>query len=655
MIRRILTVSAVLMAILSCSTQRKVVTIRKSNATATLTLAEDKALPEIATSIGKPHKDTLKIVEDDGREILIMKAIRDEEGDMVATDVIQAAVVTARFRNVAERHGKVDLKFLVTVPSSMMDGKWQIRMIPEMTMLDEDIRLEPVVITGKDYRKAQLRGYQRYERFVQSIITDTTRFIRLHELEVFLERNLHDLYLLKTDSTFISDEQYGSIYGITEQEAVNHYTNQFAASLNRSRMARKDRMFTKYVRVPIVTEGLRLDTVIVSSNGDFNYEYTQTINTVPKLKKVDITLAGAIYEEERSIYDIPRSSPLTFYISSLSTLMEERERYLSAVVERKVEANTACYVSFAQGRSDIDLSLGNNGSEMARIRENLASLIDNEKFDLDSIVVTSSASPEGQESSNIRLSEQRSRSISAYLNRFINHYQDSVSRERGFEIDEDGRIRHYSETGIPFISRSGGENWQMLETLVKDDEGLAETNKEQYRSILTVADNDSRERLLQQQPGYRYIREHLYPRLRVTKLDFHLHRKGMVKDTVHTTVLDTVYARGLDAIRERDYETAVTLLRPYKDFNTAVAFCSMDYNLSALEILEKLEQSPKVLYMEAILYSRLGEEEKAVQCYHNACLQDQSLVHRGNLDPEISVLIERYGLNKDEEEFEYDI
>ena len=133
MIRRIVTVSVVLMAILSCSTQRKVVTIRKSNATATLALAEDKALPELATSIGKPHKDTLKIVEDDGREILIMKAIRDEDGDMVATDVIQAAVVTARFRNVAERHGKVDLKFLVTVPSSMMDGKWQIRMVPEMT------------------------------------------------------------------------------------------------------------------------------------------------------------------------------------------------------------------------------------------------------------------------------------------------------------------------------------------------------------------------------------------------------------------------------------------------------------------------------------------------------------------------------------------
>lgn len=655
MIRRIITASAVLMAILSCSTQKKVVTIRKSNATATLALAEDRALPDIATGIGKPRKDTLKIVEDDGREILIMKAVRNEDGDMVATDVIQAAVVTARFRNVAERHGKVDLKFLVTVPSSMMDGKWQVRMTPEMHILEDSVSLEPVVITGKDYRKAQLRGYQRYERFVQSIITDTTRFIRLHELEVFLERNLHELYLLKNDSTFISDEQYESIYGITQKEAVDHYTNQFAANLNRSRMARKDRMFSKYVRVPIVTEGLRLDTVIVSSNGDFNYEYTQTVNTVPKLKKVDISLSGAIYEEEKSIYDIPESSPLTFYISSLSTLMDERERYLSTVVERRIEANTACYVAFAQGKSAIDLSLGSNGSEMARIKENLASLIDNEKYDLDSIIVTSSASPEGNESSNVRLSEQRSRSIAAYLNRFMEHYQDSVSRERGFEVDEEGRIKHYSETRIPFISRSGGENWQMLDALVRDDREMTGPEKEKYNAVLVTADKDTREKLLQQLNSYRYIREHLYPRLRTTRLDFHLHRKGMVKDTVHTTVLDTVYAKGLDAIRERDYEAAVTLLRPYRDFNTAVAFCSLDYNLSALEILNELEQTPKVLYMKAILYSRIGEEETAVQCYHDACKDDPSLIHRGNLDPEISVLIERYGLNNREDDFEYDI
>ena len=54
-------------------------------------------------------------------------------------------------------------------------------------------------------------------------------------------------------------------------------------------------------------------------------------------------------------------------------------------------------------------------------------------------------------------------------------------------------------------------------------------------------------------------------------------------------------------------------------------------------------------YLLAILYSRNGDAQKAVQAYMDACRQDQSYVHRGNLDPEISALIKLYGLNRQEE------
>ena len=42
--------------------------------------------------------------------------------------------------------------------------------------------------------------------------------------------------------------------------------------------------------------------------------------------------------------------------------------------------------------------------------------------------------------------------------------------------------------------------------------------------------------------------------------------------------------------------------------------------------------------MLAIVYSRLGEIEKAARCYEEACRQNPGFVHRGNLDPEISRL-----------------
>ena len=58
---------------------------------------------------------------------IIMNAIRDSEtGEMVATDVITASKVVARFRNVAERAGYVSIGFDVTVPAARSDSEWQL-------------------------------------------------------------------------------------------------------------------------------------------------------------------------------------------------------------------------------------------------------------------------------------------------------------------------------------------------------------------------------------------------------------------------------------------------------------------------------------------------------------------------------------------------
>ena len=390
-----------------CATSRKVRTLQNSGPRASISLAQEQDfIPDIRRDM-TARRDTFTVMDGD-REILIMKAIKDEDGEMVAHDVIDAAVVTARFRNVAERHGKVDIEFLVTVPQSMQDSRWQLRFYPDMFVMEDSIRLDPVIITGNAYRRAQLKGYQQYERFLASIVTDSTRFINYHLLEIFLERNIPQLYAFKTDSTAVSDEQFASVYGVTEQQAVEHYTNSIAKRYNSRKMARRERMYRRYVKVPIVTEGLRLDTVIQSVTGDFVYRYRQTIQTRPKLRKVDVILSGEIYESDQRIYTIPRSEPLTFYISSLSSFVDNRERYLTRVIERRVEANTACYIEFASGSSTVDERMGNNPDEITRIKGNLVSLMNNEEFDLDSIIVTSSASPEGSSSFNDRLSRKRS-------------------------------------------------------------------------------------------------------------------------------------------------------------------------------------------------------------------------------------------------------
>ena len=637
----------------ACGTQKKIRDLHLNAAKATLALAQEQDfIPDIRKEM-VAKRDTFT-VKDGDREILIMKAIKDENGEMVAHDVLDAAVVTARFRNVAERHGKVDIEFQVIVPQSMQDSKWQLRFYPDMFIMQDSIRLAPVIITGNDYRRAQLKGYQQYERFLASIVTDSTKFINYHLLEIFLQRNIPQLYAFKTDSTTVSDEQFASVYGVTEQQAVEHYTNSIAKRYNSRKMARRERMYRRYVKVPIVTDGLKLDTVLQNVNGDFIYHYTQTIQTRPKLRKVDVILSGDIYESDQRIYTIPRSEPLTFYISSLSTFVDNRERYLTKVIERRVEANTACYIELTSGSSTVDERMGNNPGEIARIKNNLISLMNNEVFDLDSIIVTSSASPEGSSSFNDRLSRKRSESIGDYFSCWMKHYQDSLDAERGFEVDELGNVIVRERTSIPMTGRSNGENWRMLNRLIEKDTVLTAEQKLEYGELQEIKDIDIRERRMQGKPWYKHVRERLYPRLRTVRFDFHLHRKGMVQDTVHTTVLDSVYMDGVQAIRDRDYERALTLLRPYGDYNTAIAYLCMDYNVSAMQILERLEKTAQVNYMLAVLYSRKGDEQKAVEYYVRSCSQDPTYVHRGNLDPEISVLIKRYGLNaQPEDEFEY--
>ena len=644
----VITLAAAALLLFSCGVSRKAQSLARGDVSATLKLRDEEPLLPEMEALRSHRRDTIRVTGLNGEEMFLMNAVQDENGEMVAHDVIDAAVVTARFRNVAERHGEVDLEFQIIVPEAMQDSKWQLRFFPDMYVLGDSIRLEPVVITGRDYRRAQLKGYQQYERFLASIVSDTTRFINVWQLELFLQRNIPEVYAFRSDSTEVSDEQFASVYGVTEQQAVDHYTNKIAKRWNNRKKSLRDRMYRKYIKVPIVTEGIRLDTVIRDVNGDFIYNYVQTISTRPKLRKVDIVLSGEVWESDRKVYLMSRSEPLTFYISSLSSFVDGKERYLTRIIERRAQANTACYVDFASGSSEVDISLSNNRDEIGRIRGNLAQLIEDTVYDLDSIVVTASASPEGSARANRSLAQRRSESVCRFFEDYIRHYRDSLDREAGFSIGEDGEVVHgVHRPDIRFIARNGGENWKMLDALIRKDSTVTDAQKEEYASLRASAvDVDALEEGLRRQPYYRYLREQVYPRLRTVRFDFHLHRKGMVKDTVHTTELDTTYMLGVQAIRDRDYERAVTYLRTYADYNTAVAYCALDYNASALSILETLEPTAEVLYMRAVVYTRLGRVQEAVQCYVNSCDLNPAYVHRGNLDPEIAALIKTYDLNR---------
>ena len=490
----------------SCATQKKLQRLQNGETPQVqLTLGnQPDYLPKVDET-SSVTRDTLKVKDDDGRELIVMKAIKDEEsGEMVATDVIQAAKVTARFRNVAERNGRVDLAFQVIVPQSMRDSRWQLRFYPDMFMLGDSVRLDPVIITGAAYRKAQLRGYQMYEKFLSKIVNDSTKFINVRQLEIFLKRYIPQVFSYKTDTSFVSEQEFYSAYGVSERQAVEHYTNRFAKNLNKRRKAKMDKMHRKYIKSPIVTEGIRLDTVMISDDGEFIYNYVQTINTRPKLKKVDIILSGEIYEQDKRLYNIPRSEPLTFYISSISAFVDNTERYLTKVVERRAMANTESRIDFELGKSDIKPEYGRNLEEIAMIERALASLVENATYDLDSITVRATASPEGPYAVNRRLAQRRSESVSSWFGKYVKSYRDSLVSARGV-FAELGSDSFKDDSGglsdVVFTPRCIPENWDDLLTLVASDIVMNDNQKEEFVRICESEKEPDRNTLSQIENG----------------------------------------------------------------------------------------------------------------------------------------------------------
>ena len=150
----------------------------------------DYALPLFTSDTSYTvRNDTVQKVNFRGREVMLMSAVRDDEtgemviadddetGEMVIADEIAPVVVEAKFRNIAERNGFVNIAFDISVPPEMLYSECQLRLYPQLYCLSDTLNLDKVYITGDKYRKNQLRGYELYEKFLSTIIPDSLGYM----------------------------------------------------------------------------------------------------------------------------------------------------------------------------------------------------------------------------------------------------------------------------------------------------------------------------------------------------------------------------------------------------------------------------------------------------------------------------------------------
>lgn len=617
-------VALVLLA--SCAGGKKLAKARESGVKVDVAAGSlDDVLEEVAS--GKDSTEVVQSVEveDLHGNRIIMNAVKDEQtGEMVAQELLDEIVVQAKFSNVAERNGVVDLVFEVAVPVGLQHTAWQVRLFPNFMYLGDTLRSDGIYVTGERFRKVQKWEYRMYENYLSRIVP---------------QNEADTLYAMHA-----MQEKFRMRYG----EGINadgYYRKTLMEKMNRNKDAAKKRIYNRFVVDPYPDKGVRLDSVVTGYD-KIRYFYVQTIPAVAGLRKVEMVLHGQVFTNGRKLCDMAPSDPVTFYISSISALADLNRRYLKKVVYRDLHFDTSYDMAFAKGEWKIDRSLYDNAGVMDDIRKHFAQIFSNEDFVVDSILVAAACSPEGKYQVNSKLSGKRGESIKDFLLENIRCIQDSLENDV-WEIGEKGGVdesegvekKGFAPECIKITELS--EDWDELYRLIAADSLLSGKGIEEKCSA--VADPDAREAVLIANAGP-HVRNTLYPKLRRVKFNFKLHRKGMIKDTVHTTELDTVYMSGVKALCNRDYKSAVTILRPYACYNSAVAYLCMGYDNSALEILLQQPRSAKRDYMLAVVYGRLGDEKMAVEHFLASVEQDNSMRHRGNLDPEISALIKKYGI-----------
>lgn len=676
-------------------------------------LSQPAASKSTASDTAKLPK-FITFIDKDGNEKIVTESVRDSvTGEYMTTVELSGVTVVAKSKNVPERNGSIDVEFIVTVPEILIDNRWALTLTPELIKGDTVLRLNDLVLSGRKFRKQQLKDYQKYEDFLNTIIPDSAEF-KENFVDVTAFRNYMDrksiekqrkqqkeikrilskikfqksedrqkvlldirkglvsaakghrqktdgigtavedvteyLQHLKIDNSettidLISNDEDKVFKRLTVTRELGtdkdnsriSFSTQDSAQLmklfilndkwkeNEKRKMEKEVKYREIVRHPY-NENARIDS-IVNTEGAFKYFYSQSVPADEHTKKMLLILSGEVEAIDNSIYKLPMRDTITYYVSSMVQFLDKSPRYRKKIIERRAEANMSAYINFPVGKDVVDEELDDNKKEISKICEMITKLTWSSEFEIDSITMTAASSPEGDFQANEKLAKRRALSLK-------NYFAMKLEDKEGVDT--------------LLTARWIAEDWKKLAGYIVNDESIENKNGI-LEMIESIKPPDFREMQIRQRfkRDYEYLKLDVYPKLRVVDFKFNLHRAGMVKDTIHTTELDTEYAEALKMLENRKYKQALSILMDYDDYNTAICYMSLGYDEQAFKILEREKETSDRDYLIAILAARIGKEEDAVRYYLRSVELDEMKTYRGLLDPEINKLIKAYNLNLD--------
>lgn len=285
-----------------CGTTGKIESIRNGGESAHISLTNGISFDtrtQVLASDNNP--DTLTVTGLNGEKLHLMRSIADSSGNVYGSENLSGVVVSAKFRNIAERGGKIDLSFDVKIPKEIQDLTWRLRFRPRIATEGDTLELDELHITGIGYLQREREMERKYNEYLSSIIRDTTKLRHHRLMEIFLQRN-------GTNS-------------LTYREIAEHYQKGGAIWRNNRKIEQIPQMQRRFLPVCVDGGRVKLDSVITHTE-DITYCYSHTLHTNGNVRKLKVIMDGDIVRNGETIHSFPEGAPLSFYVSSLNFFAE---------------------------------------------------------------------------------------------------------------------------------------------------------------------------------------------------------------------------------------------------------------------------------------------------------------------------------------------
>ncbi len=337
-----------------------------------------------------------------------------------------------------------------------------------------------------------------------------------------------------------------------------------------------------------------------------------------KVAEVEVRAQGKVKSKTKDFLPVKLGDGTI--ITPLLVRNDEKGIYAKDAFVKSTPANQTANIYYVVNKSDVRAS-ELKSDEVKNVQEFIKTNLNNPWYEFKDISVSAYASPDGEQSLNANLAEDRAKSGSKAM---MNEFKKDKNKDQKFGKEESN-----------YVTKTSAEDWDGFKSLM---EGSAIADKDLILRVLTMyTDLDQREKEIKNlSKTYTEVSEKILPKLRRSVLTINVNKKSRTDEQI--TKLTTTYPDSL-SVEEMLYGANLT-----NDVNTKVAIYtaaekkySSDWRTSnnlgvALLMNNKVSEAgeafkraeanangnPILMNNLGIVASKAGDRKKAMEMYDKA-------------------------------------